>query len=224
MSAPAPVASAVMPAPFTHPQSVPLFNGPGDIGSWFKRLTRDYRHANGNTDPSPSSMIQALDSAIVGDAATFVSNNPLLSQIVEQADASPPRRVWLSFGAPFRTTMASRQMSQPPTMVRSLISCRVMASRWTRTTPVYLQAFAEEAEETSRRDLEQAPPHAVGGFKRLDIRFLTLLAEAIDQGALSSDSLRSALHAVKKASNRLEVKSNVARQMAKQARLGLIDG
>ncbi|KAG5927240.1 hypothetical protein E4U60_000238 [Claviceps pazoutovae] len=76
-----------MPAPFTHPQSVPSFNGTGDIGGWLKRLTRDYRRSNGNKDPSPSSMIQALDNAIVGDAATFVGSNPLLSQIVEQADA-----------------------------------------------------------------------------------------------------------------------------------------
>ncbi|KAG6105969.1 hypothetical protein E4U14_004814, partial [Claviceps sp. LM454 group G7] len=53
-----------MPAPFIHPQSVPSFNGTGDIGGWFKRLIRDYRHANGNKDPSPSSMVQALDSAI----------------------------------------------------------------------------------------------------------------------------------------------------------------
>ncbi|KAG6111744.1 hypothetical protein E4U14_002282 [Claviceps sp. LM454 group G7] len=73
--------------PFNHPQSVPSFDGSGDLKSWSRRLIRDYRHANGNTDPSPSSMIQALDSAIVGDAAMFVGSNPLLSQIVEQADA-----------------------------------------------------------------------------------------------------------------------------------------
>ncbi|KAG6121727.1 hypothetical protein E4U13_003995 [Claviceps humidiphila] len=73
--------------PFYHPQSVPSFDGSGDLKSWSRRLIRDYRHANGNKDPHPSSMIQALDNAIVGDAATFVGSNPLLSQIVEQADA-----------------------------------------------------------------------------------------------------------------------------------------
>ncbi|KAG5928843.1 hypothetical protein E4U60_007602, partial [Claviceps pazoutovae] len=81
------LASAVMTAPFNHPQSVPLFDGSGDFKSWSRRLIRDYRRANGKEDPHPSSMIQALDNAIVGDAATFVGSNPLLSQIVEQADA-----------------------------------------------------------------------------------------------------------------------------------------
>ncbi|KAG6107171.1 hypothetical protein E4U13_007076 [Claviceps humidiphila] len=77
--------------PFYHPQSVPLFDGSGDLKSWSKILIRDYRHANGNKDPHPSSMIQALDNAIVGDAATFVGSNPLLSRSPEIMEKTESR-------------------------------------------------------------------------------------------------------------------------------------
>ncbi|CCE31630.1 uncharacterized protein CPUR_05483 [Claviceps purpurea 20.1] len=48
-----------------HP-SVELFNGSGDITSWLKKFRRAYRRANGNRDPGPSDLIQAMDSALTG--------------------------------------------------------------------------------------------------------------------------------------------------------------
>ncbi|KAG6254279.1 hypothetical protein E4U49_007319 [Claviceps purpurea] len=86
MSAPASAATVAMDASFNHPPSVELFNGSGDITSWLKKFRRAYRRANGNRDPGPSDLIQAMDSALTGDAATFVGNSTLLSHIVDQAD------------------------------------------------------------------------------------------------------------------------------------------
>ncbi|KAG5951743.1 hypothetical protein E4U58_001085, partial [Claviceps cyperi] len=233
MSAPAPVASAIMPAPFTHPQSVPSFNGTGDIGGWLKRLIRDYRHANGNKDPSPSSMIQALDSAIVGDAATFVGGNPLLSQIVEQADAFTATAEDLAL---FRCTL------QDHYGVKSEVSAahdgpipHIVQVDGESLDAYYARVLASFRGRGGRDRPEtlDKPPLSLLEVSNvcewvhrlvLGLQDKVLLTEAIDQGALSSDSLRSAIHAVKKAVNRLEVKSNMARQMAQQARLGLIDG
>ncbi|KAG6156005.1 hypothetical protein E4U11_005826, partial [Claviceps purpurea] len=86
MSAPASAAPVAMDTPFNHPPSVELFNGSGDITSWLKKFRRAYRRANGNRDPGPSDLIQAMDIALTGDAATFVGNSTLLSHIVDQAD------------------------------------------------------------------------------------------------------------------------------------------
>ncbi|KAG6251031.1 hypothetical protein E4U49_007851, partial [Claviceps purpurea] len=85
MSAPAPV-DAVIPAPIKHPQNVATFDGSEDFQSWLKRLRRSYRQLNGNQDIGPSDLIQAMDSALSGEAAKFVGKNPLLKQIVNQAD------------------------------------------------------------------------------------------------------------------------------------------
>ncbi|KAG5974357.1 hypothetical protein E4U58_003145, partial [Claviceps cyperi] len=233
MSEPAPVASAVIPLPFTHPQSVPSFNGTGDIGGWLKRLTRDYRHANGNKDPPPSSMIQALDSAIVGDAATFVGGNPLLSQIVEQADAFTATAEDLAL---FRSTLQDHYGFQSEVSVAHdgpiphivQVDGESLDAYYARVLASFRGRGGRDRPETSDK-----PPLSLLEVSNvcewvhrlvLGLQDKVLLTEAIDQGALSSDSLRSAIHAVKKAVNRLEVKAQMARQMAQQARLGLIDG
>ncbi|KAG6020046.1 hypothetical protein E4U19_006702 [Claviceps sp. Clav32 group G5] len=53
-----------MPAHVTHPQDIKPFRG--DVG--------------------PSDLIQAMDSALVGETAKYVGENILLEQIVHQAD------------------------------------------------------------------------------------------------------------------------------------------
>ncbi|KAG6073064.1 hypothetical protein E4U16_004927 [Claviceps sp. LM84 group G4] len=54
--------------------------------SWLKKLGQSYHGVSGNQDVSPSDLIQAMDSALTGDAAMFVGKNALLGQIVDQAD------------------------------------------------------------------------------------------------------------------------------------------
>ncbi|KAG6103125.1 hypothetical protein E4U14_006433 [Claviceps sp. LM454 group G7] len=56
------------------------------VRSCMKKLRRSCRHVNGNQDVSPSDLIQAMDSALLGDAAIFVGKNALLKQIVDQGD------------------------------------------------------------------------------------------------------------------------------------------
>ncbi|KAG6024969.1 hypothetical protein E4U40_002919 [Claviceps sp. LM458 group G5] len=75
-----------MSAPIKHPENVDSFDGSEDVQRWLKRLRRSYRQVNGNQDVSPSDLIQAMDSALSGEAAKFVEKTPLLRQVVDQAD------------------------------------------------------------------------------------------------------------------------------------------
>ncbi|KAG6305085.1 hypothetical protein E4U45_000790 [Claviceps purpurea] len=51
-----------------------------------KRLRSSYLRANNGRDVGPSELIQAIDSALGEEASEFVCGNPLLDQIVDQAD------------------------------------------------------------------------------------------------------------------------------------------
>ncbi|KAG5948742.1 hypothetical protein E4U58_002079, partial [Claviceps cyperi] len=219
--------------PFYHPQSIPLFDGSGDLKSWSKRLIRYYRRANGNEDPHPSSMIQALDNAIVGDAATFVGSNPLLSQIVEQADAFTATAEDLAlfqctlqdyYGA--KSEVAAVHGGPVPYVVQGdresldAYHGRVLSiyrARGGRDKPI-------SANQPPLTTLEASSLSDWVYLFVLGLQNKSLAHEAIDHGVLLSDSFRSALQIVKESSGRLDVKSNMARQMAQQARLGLIDG
>ncbi|KAG6113454.1 hypothetical protein E4U13_003772 [Claviceps humidiphila] len=75
-----------MSAPIEHPQNVDSFDGSEDVQRWLKRLRRSYRLVNGNQDVGPSDLIQAMDSALRGEAAKFMETTPLLRLIVDQAD------------------------------------------------------------------------------------------------------------------------------------------
>ncbi|KAG6103518.1 hypothetical protein E4U13_000545, partial [Claviceps humidiphila] len=218
---------------FNHPQSVPSFNGTGDIGGWFKTLIRDYRHANGNKDPSPSCMIQALDNAIVGDAGTLVGNDPLLSRIIEQADAFTATAEDLAL---FRCTLqdcygvksevAAVHGGPVPNVVQGdresldAYHGRVLSifrARGGRDKPI-------SADQPPLTTLEVS---SLSDWVYLFVRGLqnkSLAHEAIDHGVLLSDSFRSAFQIVKESSGRLDVKANMARAMAQQTRNDLIEG
>ncbi|KAG5955400.1 hypothetical protein E4U56_007254 [Claviceps arundinis] len=218
---------------FNHPQSVPSFNGTGDIGGWFKTLIRDYRHANGNKDPSPSCMIQALDNAIVGDAGTFVGSNPLLAQIVEQADAFTATAEDLAL---FRCTLQDYYgiKSEVAAVHGGPIPHVVQGDR--ESLDAYhgrvLSVFRARGGRDKPISADQPPlttleVSSLSDWVYLFVRGLqnkSLAHEAIDHGVLLSDSFRSAFQIVKESSGRLDVKANMARQMAQQARNDLIDG
>ncbi|KAG6112152.1 hypothetical protein E4U13_004395 [Claviceps humidiphila] len=218
---------------FSHPQSVPSFNGTGDIGGWFKTLIRDYRYANGNKDPSPSCMIQALDNAIVGDAGTFVGNNPLLAQIVEQADAFTATAEDLAL---FRCTLQDYYgvKSEVAAVHGGPIPHVVQGDR--ESLDAYhgrvLSIFRARGGRDKPISADQPPlttleVSSIRDWVYLFVRGLqnkSLAHEAIDHGVLLSDSFRSAFQIVKESGSRLDVKANMARHMAQQTRNGLIDG
>ncbi|KAG6127903.1 hypothetical protein E4U22_003016 [Claviceps purpurea] len=81
-----------MPAPVTRPQNIERFSGGMGVGRWLKKLRRfHYRLANDGRDVSPSDLIQSIDNLILPcverqTSNEFVGRNPLLRQIVDQAD------------------------------------------------------------------------------------------------------------------------------------------
>ncbi|KAG5931297.1 hypothetical protein E4U59_000428, partial [Claviceps monticola] len=178
-------------------------------------------------------MIQALDSAIVGDAATFVGSNPLLSQIVEQADAFTATAEDLAL---FRCTLQDHYGVRSEASAAHDGPIPHVAQGDVESLDAYYARVLASFRGRGGRDQPEAldkPPLSLLEVSNvcewvhrlvLGLYDKVLLAEAINQGALSSDSLRSALQIVKKANSLLGVKSQMARNMAEQARLGLIDG
>ncbi|KAG6257945.1 hypothetical protein E4U49_006633 [Claviceps purpurea] len=131
-----------MPAPVTRPQNIERFRGGMGVGRWLKKLRRSYyRLANDGRDVSPSDLIQSIDTALCGEADDeFVGRNPLLRQIVDQADdftatvddlalRSTYLRMPSGSPGPFRCGDGARI-----TMARFQTLSRMMASRWTPTS------------------------------------------------------------------------------------------
>ncbi|KAG5912645.1 hypothetical protein E4U61_000275, partial [Claviceps capensis] len=204
-----------------------------NIGHWLKRLRSSYLRANDGRDVGPSQLIQAIDSALCGEASEFVCENPLLDQIVDQADDC---------------TATQDDLVTFENALRDRFDVKTeVGSAYDDPFPNVVQGDGESLDAYHGRVLSvfrarggrdkpvspDQPPltlFEVTGVNEWIHRFVlglhdkVLLAESINQSALSSDSLRSALQIVKKASSLLEVKSQMARSMAQQARLGLIDG
>ncbi|KAG6227832.1 hypothetical protein E4U26_001429 [Claviceps purpurea] len=222
-----------MDTPFNHPPSVELFNGSGDITSWLKKFRRAYRRANGNRDPGPSDLIQAMDSALTGDATTFVGNSTLLSHIVDQADKFAATTEDLAL---FESTLQDHYVVKTEVGIGHDSPFPNVAQIDGESIDTYhgrvLAAFRARGGRDKPVSSDQPPLtlYEATGVNEWIHRFVlglldkVLLAESINQGALSSDSLRSALQIVKKANSLLEVKSNMARAMTQQARLSMIDG
>ncbi|KAG6282168.1 hypothetical protein E4U48_005083 [Claviceps purpurea] len=223
-----------MRAPVTHPPNItPFRGGEGEnIGCWLKRLRSSYLRANNGRDVGPSELIQAIDSALGGEASEFVCGNPLLDQIVDQADDFTATQddlvvfenalrdrfdvgaeVGVAHDGPFLNVAQGDGESLDAYHGRVLAAFR---ARGGRDKPV-------------SSDQPPLTLYEATGVNEWIHRFVlglldkVLLAESINQGALSSDSLRSALQIVKKANSLLEVKSNMARAMAQQARVDLIE-
>ncbi|KAG5930757.1 hypothetical protein E4U59_000894, partial [Claviceps monticola] len=224
-----------MRASVTHPPNItPFKGGEGEnIGHWLKRLRSSYFRANNGRDVGPSELIQAIDSALCGEASEFVCENPLLDHIVDQADNfaasaedlalfestlqdhfKAKEEVGLAQDCPFPNVVQGDGESLDAYHGRVLAVYRARGGRDKPVSPD--QPPLTLFEVTSVNEW-------IHRFV-LGLQDKVLLAESINQGALSSDSLRSALQIVKKASSLLEVKSNMARTMAQQARLDLIDG
>ncbi|KAG5957539.1 hypothetical protein E4U58_005899 [Claviceps cyperi] len=158
-----------------------------------------------------------MDSALVGEAATFVENTSLLSQIVDWAD---------------NFTASAEDLALFESTLEDQFGVKAEAGiAYDGPFPNVVQGEGESLDAYHGRVLSASLTlFEVTGVNKwvhrfvLDLLDKLLLAESISQGALSSDSLRSALQIVKKANSLLEVKAQMARGMAQQARLGLIDG
>ncbi|KAG6131820.1 hypothetical protein E4U38_003691 [Claviceps purpurea] len=225
-----------MRAPVTHPPNItPFRGGEGEnIGCWLKRLRSSYLRANNGRDVGPSEFIQAIDSALGGEASEFVCGNPLLDQIVDQADDFTATQddlvmfenalrdrfdvgaeVGVARDGPFLNVAQGDGESLDAYHGRVLAFFRARGGRDKPVSP----------------DQPQLTLFEVTGVNKLIHRFVlglrdkSLAHDAIDHGVLMSDSFRSALQIVKESSGRLDViKANVARAMAQQARLSMIDG
>ncbi|KAG6157646.1 hypothetical protein E4U37_007070 [Claviceps purpurea] len=222
-----------MAAPIKHPQNVDPFDGSEDVQRWLKRLRRSYRQVNGNQDVGPSDLIQAMDSALSGEAAKFVEKSPLLRQIVDQADdftatsddlvlfenALRDRfdvepEVEIGHEGPFPNTEQGEGESLDAYHGRVLSIYRARGGRDKPVTP----------------DQPQLTPLEVSSINEWVHRFVlglqdkALMSEAINDGALSSDSFRSALQRVKTSSGLLEVKARMARAVAERTRVNFMEG
>ncbi|KAG5973615.1 hypothetical protein E4U58_004778 [Claviceps cyperi] len=198
----APDNPVVMDTPFNHPPSVDPFNGSGDIKNWLKKLRRAYRRANGNRDVVPSDLIQAMDSALVGDAATFVGNTSLLSQIVDQADNFAASTEDL---ARFESTLEDHFGVKPEVGIAYDGPFPNVVQGDGESLDAYHGRVLSVYRARGGRDKPVSPDQPpltlfeVTGVNEWVHRFVLgllgkmLLAESINQGALSSDSLRSAL-------------------------------
>ncbi|KAG6254363.1 hypothetical protein E4U23_006382 [Claviceps purpurea] len=199
MSAPASAAPVAMDTPFNHP--------PGDITSWLKKFRRAYRRANGNRDPGPSDLIQAMDSALTGDATTFVGNSTLLSHIVDQADKFAATTEDLAL---FESTLQDHYVVKTEVGIGHDSPFPNVAQIDGESIDTYhgrvLAAFRARGGRDKPVSSDQPPLtlYEATGVNEWIHRFVlglldkVLLAESINQGALSSDSLRSALQIVKK--------------------------
>ncbi|KAG6289059.1 hypothetical protein E4U09_005217 [Claviceps aff. purpurea] len=224
-----------MRALVTHPPKItPFRGGEGEnIACWLKRLRSSYLRANIGRDVGPSELIQAIDSALGGEASEFVCGNPLLDQIVDQADDFTATQddlvmfenalrdrfdvnaeVGVAHDGPFPNVVQGDSELLDAYHGRVLAVFRARGGRDKPISP----------------DQPQLTLFEVTGVNEWIHRFVlglqdkVLLAESINQGALSSNSLRSALQIVKKFSGLLDVKTNIARAMAQQTRVSLIDG
>ncbi|KAG6174846.1 hypothetical protein E4U51_000080 [Claviceps purpurea] len=232
MSAPAPV-DAVIPATIKHPQYVATFDGSEDFQSWLKRLRRSYRQLNGNQDVGPSDLIQAMDSALSGEAAKFVGKNPLLKQIVNQADEftataddlvlfqnglrdrfDDEPEVGIGQEGPFPTIEQGEGESLDTYHGRVLSIYRARGGRDKPVTPDQPRLTALEVSSIN----EWVHRFVLG------LQDKALMSEAINDGALSSDSFRSALQRVKTSSGLLEVKARMARAVAERTRVNFMEG
>ncbi|KAG5942522.1 hypothetical protein E4U59_001064, partial [Claviceps monticola] len=170
-----------------------------------------------------------MDSALVGDAATFVGNTALLSQIVDQADNFAASAEDLAL---FENTFQDHFKAKEEVGVAQDGPFPNIVQGDGETLDAYHGRVLAVYRARGGRDKPVSPDQPpltlfeVTGVNEWIHRFVlglqdkVLLSESINQGALSSDSLRSALQIVKKTSSLLEVKST----MAQQARLGLKDG
>ncbi|KAG6240204.1 hypothetical protein E4U23_007581 [Claviceps purpurea] len=221
------------------PSSRPLLarrGGEGEnIGCWSKRLRSSYLRANNGRDVSPSELIQAIDSALGGEASEFVCGNPLLDQIVDQADDFTATQddlvmfenalralrdrfdvdaeVEVAHDGPFLNVAQGDGESLEAYHGRVL---SIYRARGGRDKPVFADQPALTALEVS------SISEWVYRFV-LGLRDESLAHDAIDRGVLMFDSFRSAFQIVKESSGRLDVKVNVARAMAQQARINLIE-
>ncbi|KAG6124471.1 hypothetical protein E4U38_008491 [Claviceps purpurea] len=222
-----------MAAPIKHPQNVDPFDGSEDVQHWLKRLRRSYRQVNGNQDVGPSNLIQAMDSALCGEAAKFVGKSPLLRQIVDQADdftatsddlvlfenALRDRfdvepEVGIGHEGPFPNIEQGEGESLDTYHGRVLLIYRARGGRDKPVTPGQPQLTPLEVSSIS----EWIHRFVLG------LQDKALMSEAINDGALSSDSFRSALQRVKTSSGLLEVKAKMARAVAERTRVNFMEG
>ncbi|KAG6282051.1 hypothetical protein E4U09_000809 [Claviceps aff. purpurea] len=233
MSAPVAPVTAVTPAPIKHPQNVDSFDGSGDFQTWVKRLRRSYRRVNNGKDVGPSDIIQAIDSALAGEASKFVEKDSLLRQIVNQADdftATADDLVLFESGLRDRFNVDAEvgigHDGPFPNIAQG--EGESLDAYQGRVLSIYRARGGRDKPVTS--DQPQLTPLEISSISEwvhrlvLGLRDGALMSEAIDCGVLSSDSLRSALQQIKKSGALLEAKAKMARAVAERTRVNFMEG